>query len=108
MTFWWLVLATGLGTFLIRYLPLRHGQRLIHAGSRLERFFTALGVAALTALIVLSAGEVWWAAEDMAIASVAIVAGTLGVFVTLRKTGNIGLATLAGALIYGLASQGGL
>lgn len=108
-----IVIAAVLGggaTYLIRYLPIWARERLAgHAAPPwLRRFLVGLGPAAIAALLVLSLGDLlpestrgtsswsWNSWGPMAI-------GALTVLAVLRLCRNPALATLAGALGYGLA-----
>lgn len=100
-----LIVLAAIGTYLIRLVPMLAGQKLAQGSGPLTLFLSALGLSAIAALIVVSVADLWQAQADLpALASLA--AGTAGVLITLRLTRNVGVATLAGALIYGLVSAG--
>ncbi|MCI0509616.1 branched-subunit amino acid transport protein AzlD [Chromohalobacter marismortui] len=102
MTGWGVVIAAGVGTFLIRYLPLLSGTRLARGDGWLSRFLGALGLAAIAALIVLSMGDLWWQAPHWR-GGLRLALGTAAVLLVQRLTPNVGLATLLGAGVYGVA-----
>lgn len=102
MSFMMMVLLAGLGTYLIRLLPMVFGDRLLHNGGRLTLMLSALGLSSIAALIVVSIQDLWQAAPDLA-NLISLPVGALGVLLTLRLTRNVGVATLGGAAIYGLA-----
>ncbi|MCK2043041.1 AzlD domain-containing protein [Chromohalobacter sp. TMW 2.2308] len=102
MTWWGIVIAAGVGTFLIRYLPLLSGTRLARGEGWLSRFLGALGLAAIAALIALSLNELWGQAPHWR-GGVRLALGAAAVLLVQRLTPNVGLATLVGAGIYGAA-----
>lgn len=98
------VLVSGLSTYLIRYLPVAVSDRLKGraVSPRLHRFLMALGPSAIAAMLVLSLVD-FLPMAGLA-QSAAKVGGALGtVFILHRLTANPALATLAGAVTYGLA-----
>ncbi|MEP4545206.1 MAG: AzlD domain-containing protein [Saccharospirillum sp.] len=101
MSFMALILLAGTGTFLMRFLPLVTGAGLSRRPSPLTLMLSALGVTAIAALIVLSLVGLWQ--PDQALGSaVRLLVGGVSVLVALRVSGHVGLATLAGAVVYGL------
>jgi branched-subunit amino acid transport protein len=101
MNFMVLILLAGVGTFLMRFLPLVTGSGLSRRPSPLTLMLSALGVTAITALIVLSLVGLWQ--PDQALGStMRLVVGAGSVLVALRFSGHVGLATLVGAVVYGL------
>ncbi|OJX74778.1 MAG: hypothetical protein BGO92_14645 [Magnetospirillum sp. 64-120] len=97
------VLLGGLATYLIRYLPLAVCDRLKGRGvaPRLHRFLMALGPSAIAALLVLSLVDFLPMAR-LGQSTPKVAAALLAVFVLHRLTANPALATLAGAVTYGL------
>ncbi|QJQ96543.1 MULTISPECIES: AzlD domain-containing protein [Halomonadaceae] len=95
------IVAAGVGTYLIRYVPLVFGRRLASAQGFLARVLAALGVAAIASLIALSLWGLWWPEPDL-VNTLRLFLGCATVLALLRLTGNIGLATLSGALAYGV------
>lgn len=98
--------AVGVGTYLFRYLPTRIGAR---AGARalsgrLGAFLAAVGVASVAALLAASLEPVATATVNdgdwrSAVAALAGLAATFGLF---RWRKDVALATIAGAVVYGL------
>lgn len=99
-----LIVAAGIGTYLIRLVPMMAGQRLASGSGPITLVLSALGLSAISALIVVSVGDLWRNHPEPA-TLFSLVAGTLGVLVTLRLTRNVGIATLGGALLYGLVAR---
>jgi len=93
-----LIALAGLGTYLMRLLPMLYGQQLAAGRGVLSLVLSALGVAAITALIVVSLVDL----ADQQAGLLRLLLASLAVLFTLRIVGNVGVATLAGALIYGL------
>lgn len=94
----------GLGTYLIRLLPMLAGDRLgDRMAPRLRRFLLALGPAAIAALLVLSLKDLLPVdSPAQAPAFLALAVGAATVLAIQRLTRNPALATLAGALAVGL------
>ncbi len=101
MSFITLILLAGAGTFLMRFVPLVTGSGLSQRPSRLTLMLSALGLTAITALIVLSLYGLWQPQQPVG-STLRLVAGSLSVLVALRLSGHVGLATLVGAVAYGL------
>jgi len=108
---WLALVLAGLGTYLIRYLPLRHAAWLLGEGEGkdggerpLTRALAAIGPAAVVALTTLSLFELARpaAASGTAQGWLALALGGLAVWLVHRLSGAVALATLAGALVYGL------
>lgn len=100
----WVVLLSGIGTFLIRLLPMIWRDRGIRHGAghdRARRALDAIGPAAIVALLVVS----FWGLIDVRHAlteTVApVAAGVLGVLAGKKYLKTIAWATLAGVLAYG-------
>lgn len=103
-TLLWVVLFSGLGTFLIRLIPMiwqERGAITTSRNGRLRRGLDAIGPAAIVALLVVSI----WGLVDVrteAVASVVpVVAGVLGVVAGKTWLKTIAWGTLAGVLAYG-------
>lgn len=100
------ILACGLGTFLLRYLPLvlqdRRTGTDVAPGGMAARWLRAVGPAAITALLVAS---VWpyLADEDAPTRQVAALLALATVYCVKRWRGGIALPTLAGAAVFALA-----
>lgn len=95
-----LIVLAGIGTYLMRLLPMLYGQRLAAGRGAIALVLGALGVAAITALIVVSllglvAQQAGW---------IRLSLSALLVLLVLRLARNVGVATLVGALGYGLLS----
>lgn len=101
MTFITLILLAGAGTFLMRFVPLVTGSGLSERPSRLTLMLSALGLTAITALIVLSLFGLWQPQQPVG-STLRLVAGSVSVLVALRMSGHVGVATLVGAVVYGL------
>lgn len=107
-TLWLTVLACGVGTWLMRVLPVKGGTPRALEHGRLGHFMAAVGPAALAAMLVATLapfnpiGAAGWLAErqPMAVAALAGIAATAAV---QRWRGGLALPTLAGALAYALA-----
>lgn len=103
-----IIVLCGIGTFLLRFLPIRQARRTTgssQASRRVQRLLQGIGPAAIMALLVISlwpsvAGTGPHAAKILcALAALA----TIGVL--KNRLGGIALPTLAGALVYGLLAQ---
>lgn len=97
-----LALIVGAGTWAMRYLPLRVRLQNLAPTSRLSGFLAATGPAAIATLFVAEAlpfARLSWA-EALPLG--AGVAAVLAVFAWRR---SVVMATMAGALAFGLASQ---
>lgn len=97
------IACCGLGTFLLRYLPLRQRMTGGRRHPLWNGFLQAVGPAAITALVVVSlwgmTGKEWADAKNVAI--LVGVAGTLATHWLGRK--NLVLTVLGGTLAYGAA-----
>lgn len=103
-----MIMLAGLGTFLIRYLPLRLRSRSGRAGgpdarSVWSRLFSAIGPAGIVALLVVSLISLV-RPEQPWIDGVPVLTGLAGVLLGRRWPGGIAGSTLAGVLAYGLAA----
>lgn len=97
------IACCGLGTFLLRYLPLLRRVTTGRRHAAWNGFLQAVGPAAITALVVVSL----WGMVSFQIASPKTLAVTIGVFGTVLAhwlTGkNLVLTVLGGTLAYGVA-----
>lgn len=107
---WWIVLLSGAGTFLLRWLPLRQALRASRAASPsrqstsarlLQALLAGVGAAAIGALLVVSLWGVmalpaWHAGRMIACAAALTVVAVLH-----RWVRTTAVPTLAGALVYG-------
>lgn len=102
----WIIVVCGIGTYLIRLLPMiwhaRGSDKRAHGGV-LRRALDAIGPSAIVALLTVSL----WSLVDMQMpvgTGAPVVAGLLGVWVGHRYLRTIAWATLSGVLCYGAAS----
>lgn len=99
-----IVLLCGIGTFLIRWLPMRRQARVREAAAAdgvAQRLLRGIGPAAIAALLAVS----FWpmVAQHPDIWRVLAVLLSLGVILVLKRClGGIAGPTLAGAAVYGL------
>ncbi|PTY38323.1 hypothetical protein BGP77_15405 [Saccharospirillum sp. MSK14-1] len=93
-----MIVLAGLGTYLMRLLPMLYGQQLAAGRGAFAWVLSALGVAAITALIVVSL--VGLVIEEAGL--LRLLLASLVVLVVLKWVRNVGVATLSGALVYGL------
>lgn len=107
----WIVVLCGVGTFLLRWLPLWSARHRRHTGrttAALQKWLEGVGPAAIAALLVVSVwGQI---AADARPGRVAIVVLALGCTAAARRVcrGGIAVPTLAGALTYGVLSHLGI
>lgn len=99
--------AVGVGTYLFRYLPTRLGaRRQSSAGFKgpLGAFLANVGVAAVAALLAASLEPTVLGALNEADwpSAAAAVAGLTVTFVLFRWRKDVAIATIAGAVVYGL------
>ena len=101
-----LVAGAGLGTYLLRYLPLRWYTKLQRVFQRpaLRAALTALGPAAIVALLVVSlSGLIDFSTADQGRADVLRISLALGViWISHKYTKSTIAATFTGVLIYAL------
>ena len=102
MSFFVLIVLAGLGTYLMRLVPLVSGHKMNQWHPAITLALSALGLSAIATLIVLSMTGLWQASPQFD-RLVALCLGTLAVLLALRLFRNVGLATLIGAVAYGLA-----
>ncbi|MGN5536048.1 AzlD domain-containing protein [Alcaligenes sp. Lyrl_28] len=102
-----MVVLAGLGTFLIRYLPLRLGGRQPKADpSRISiwpRLFGAIGPAGVVSLLVVSLISLL-RPDQLALDLPPLLAGLAGVLLGRRWPGGIAGSTLLGVVAYGLCT----
>ncbi|WP_341669581.1 AzlD domain-containing protein [Alcaligenes sp. SDU_A2] len=101
-----MILLAGLGTFLIRYLPLRlrsrSGGRGPNTHTVWSRLFGAIGPAGIVALLAVSLISLV-SPQQPWVDGVPVLAGLAGVLLGRRWPGGIAGSTLLGVLAYGLA-----
>jgi len=97
-----LAVIAGAFTWAMRYLPLRARLHDLPAGGRIGGFLAATGPAAIATLFVAEALPLLRSGWTAAIPTAFGVAAVLGVFYWRR---SVVMATIAGALAYGLASH---
>ncbi len=98
-----IILLSGVGTFLLRWLPLRQLRRTSAArrvSPRLGRFLQGIGPAAMAALLVVALWPVTSAGASGA-QRLAVVLALAVLYGFRRLTGGIAGPTLASAIIYG-------
>lgn len=98
-----IVILSGIGTFLLRFLPIwqsRRKPRSARSGTRLQAFLQGIGPAAMTALLTVSIWPLIRPEEPAGQAVITIIALAV-IFLTKRRFSGIALPTLAGALTYG-------
>ncbi|NYT77334.1 AzlD domain-containing protein [Alcaligenaceae bacterium] len=103
-TLLWVVLFSGVGTFLIRLIPMiwqDRGSMNTARHGRLRRALDAIGPAAIVALLVVSFWDLVNVREDVVATVVPVVAGVLGVVAGKAWLKTIAWGTLAGVLAYG-------
>jgi len=100
----WVIVVCGVGTFLIRWLPMiwhtRGAGRAARAGVW-RRALDAIGPSAIVALLTVSL----WGLMDMQApvrSAAPVLVGLLGVVLGHRYLHGIAWATLAGVLAYGM------
>ncbi|NYT36629.1 hypothetical protein ERD78_07080 [Allopusillimonas soli] len=101
----WVIALSGLGTLLVRLLPMiwhDRSQGAVKGTGTLRRALDAIGPSAIVALLVVS---VWSLVDAQAFAGsvLPVLAGMAGVVLGRLLLGGIAWATLAGVLAYGLA-----
>lgn len=100
-----IVLAAGIGNFLLRYIPMLHTSSRKTGltcedspKSASERFLAAIGPAAITALMITSLIPDFSGDNSRKISA---LVGIFAVLVIKYKTKSFPIATLSGAIIYG-------
>lgn len=99
--------AVGVGTYLFRYLPARLGTRRQAKPSfrgALGAFLASVGVASVAALLAASLEPLVRSAYEASDygAAAATMAGLTVTFVLFRWRKDVALATVTGAVVYGL------
>lgn len=99
-----IIVLSGAGTFLLRFLPIWRARRRPGAASaspRLQAFLQGIGPAAMTALLVVSLWPMVRGNDHAAQGLITLVALVV-IYLTKRWLSGIALPTLTGALSYGL------
>ncbi len=96
-----LALIVGAANWAFRYLPTRLDLSDAPQGGLFARFLAATGPAAIATLAVASLQPLVASAQLADLAPVAV--GVLGVAVAYFASHSVALATLAGAVLYGVA-----
>jgi len=99
------ILCSGIGTFLIRWLPMRWQERGTGGAMKagwLRRALDAIGPAAIVALLTVSLVGLLEPQEPVA-SALPLLAGLLGVVAGRRYLHTIAWSTLTGVLAYGAA-----
>lgn len=101
-----IVLAAGIGNFLLRYIPMLHtscrktGLTCEDSpNSASARFLAAIGPAAITALMITSLMPDFTGDNSR---KVSAIIGIIAVLLMKYKTRSFPIATLIGAIIYGV------
>lgn len=102
-----IIILCGVGTFLLRFLPIwqtRRAAASTHSSRRIQRLLQGIGPAAIMALLVISLWPMLVTDFQIARGFSALVA--LAVIALLKHwRGGIALPTLTGALSYGVLMQ---
>lgn len=103
----WIIFGCGIGTFLLRWLPLwraRYRQRSGRTAEVLQQWLAGVGPAAIAALLVVSTWGLFIA--DARLVRGMMVVMALGCTAAARWVcgGGVAVPTLAGALAYGVLS----
>ncbi|RMX08637.1 branched-chain amino acid transport [Corticibacter populi] len=111
----WIILLSGVGTFALRWLPLRQARRRLRrpladaAPSALQRLLAGIGPAAIAALLMVSLLSLpATAGPAQGLPGRQIIAAALAlllVWLLRLRVKGIAMPTLAGALAYGLLLQ---
>jgi branched-subunit amino acid transport protein len=96
-------ILVGLGTWMLRYLPIRLMRGSADPDAPFSRFLAATGPAAIAALYIGSV--VPMVAPDMA-ANAPLFGGTVAVVLAYYWRRDVTIATLCGAIVYGLIFAG--
>lgn len=107
MNLFWLIALAGLGTYATRLLPMLGGRWIdaLSPDGYIVRYLKALGVTAITSLIVVSVADLL-STDANGLSISATVCGAATVIAAVRWLGNVGIATLLGALVYALINSG--
>ncbi|WP_414041779.1 AzlD domain-containing protein [Acidithiobacillus sp. M4-SHS-6] len=100
-----LVIAAAIGTFLLRFIPFLLAHKVVktrRANLWWELFLERIGPAAIASLLIVSLSA------DLRVPSnnqMVAIGGALCVIVVVKRSlGGVAIATLTGALVYGLIS----
>ena len=107
-TLLWIIALSAVGTFLIRYLPMRWQEKGASHNlrqGRVGRALDAIGPAAIVALIVVSCGSLLGTPLSVRDGT-ALALGLIAVALGKKILRSIAAATLTGVLVYGLALWG--
>ena len=106
MTLLWIIALAGIGTYATRLLPMLGGRWIdaLPPDGYIVRYLQALGVTAITALIVVSVGDLLRAGTGYTVMA-AVITGAMVVIVAVRLFRNVGIATLLGAFMYALVKS---
>ncbi len=103
----WLIIAAAIGTFLQRFIPFLIAHKARKRRNRTswwETFLEGIGPAAIASLLIISLSS------DVHIQSnfqvIAVLAALCVVFLAKKLMGGVAIATLLGAIAYGLISWG--
>lgn len=99
-----IILLSGAGTFLLRFLPIWRSRRKsgrASASPRLRAFLQGIGPAAMTALLVVSLWPMVQGSDRGVQGVITLVALTV-IYLIKRWQSGIALPTLTGALTYGV------
>ncbi len=102
-TLLWVIVLSGGGTFLIRFLPMlwqERGIKKAHGNQRLRKALDAIGPSAIVALLVTSFISMLAPAATVE-NGLPIVMGLIGVVAGKRLAGDIAWSTLSGVIAYG-------
>lgn len=91
----------GLGTWLFRAVPARFGNRLVTPNSRLAAAMEGIGPAAIATLFVAS---IMPELSGGGTRILLLLIGSTATILTFRLRRNVVLATIAGAIAYGVAA----
>lgn len=102
-----LVTLCGLGTFMLRYLPLLALARKASGHRKppeiISRAIAATGPAAIAALLLLALLPLF--EQEPSWQWLAVMAGVLGVCVVKRLSGSLALSIILGSVLYGVLMQ---
>lgn len=100
-----IVVLSGLGTFLLRFLPVWQARRRKVSGERVstrfQGFLRGIGPAAITALLTVSLWPMMVADSATVSGRLAPIAALAVLYLIKQRTGGIAGPTLAAALVYG-------
>lgn len=101
----WIILLCGVGTFLLRWLPLwraRHRRQAGRATAVMQKLLVGVGPSAIAALLIVSAWGLF--ANDIRPGNTMMVVLALGCTAATRWAcrGGVAVPTLVGSLVYGV------